>query len=329
MPEKIRTAVIGVGSLGQHHARHYAAMEGSELVCVVDVSPEAKQVADKYGVELINDYRKTADRVDAVSIAVPTTMHYEIAKFFLENNKHVLLEKPMTATAAEAGSLLSIYKKKKKKKNLIFQVGHIERFNLAIKKLQEMKKVPVLIEANRLGPFTARSIDVSVILDLMIHDIDIILQIVKSKVKKIEAIGVPILTKSTDMASVRIEFANGTVANVTASRVSPKKIRKIRIFEENAYMSIDYIRQSIKIYRVKEDLPGNREISWNDMMEMDSFPLDKSEPLGAELRSFLDSINNKKEAEVTPYQAYEALKIVLEIEKQISGKNRKIKRVKY
>jgi predicted dehydrogenase len=159
----------------------------------------------------------------------------------------------------------------------------------------------------------------------MIHDIDIILQLVKSKVKRIDAIGVPVLTESIDMANARIEFQNGTVANVTASRVSPKKLRKIRVFENNLYMSLDYMRQSIKIYRVKDGLPEDRKVSWNDMMETESFPLVKREPLATELRSFIDAINGRNKTVVTAQQALEALKITLEIEKQVQNKFRKIK----
>jgi predicted dehydrogenase len=323
MDKIVRAGVVGVGSLGQHHARNYACIEGVKLTCVADVSEKGKEIADKYGAEFLIDYKKMLDKVDAVSIVVPTTLHYKVAKFFLENGKHVLLEKPMTATAKEAESLLYIHREKAKKQ--IFQVGHIERFNVAVKKLQELKKVPILIEATRLGPFTARALDVSVILDLMIHDIDIILQMVNSKVKKIDAIGVPVLTDSIDMASARIEFKNGAVANVTASRVSPKKLRKIRVYENNLYLSIDYMRQSIKFYKVKEGLPKDRKAAWSDMMELESFPMEKKEPLAAELRSFVDSINGKKKTEVTAYQAYEALKIVLEIEKQVRKKFGKMK----
>jgi predicted dehydrogenase len=319
----IRVGVVGVGSLGQHHARNYTSIDGVKLTCVSDVSEKGREIAERYGAEFFTDYRKMLDKVDAVSIVVPTTLHHKVAKFFLENDKHILLEKPMTATAKEAEDLINIYKKKSKK--LIFQVGHIERFNMAVKKLQELKKVPILVEASRLGPFTSRSLDTSVILDLMIHDIDIILQIVNSKIKKIDAIGVPVLTKSIDMANVRLEFENGCVANVTASRVSPKRLRKIRVFENNLYMSIDYMRQSIKIYKVKDGLESDRKVAWSDMMEMDSFPMEKKEPLGSELRSFIDSINGKKKTEVTVYQAYEALKIVLAIEKQIQNKFKKIK----
>jgi predicted dehydrogenase len=323
MDKIVRVGVVGVGSLGQHHARNYAGIDGVKLTAVSDVSEARKEIADKYGAEFFTDYRKMIDKVDAVSIVVPTTQHFEVAKFFLEHDKHILLEKPMTVTAKEAEDLINIYKTKEKQ--LIFQVGHIERFNNAIRKLEELNTVPILIEASRLGPFTSRSLDTSVILDLMIHDIDIILQIVKSKVKKIDAIGVPVLTKSIDMADARIEFENGAVANVTASRVSPKRLRKIRVFENNLYMSIDYMRQSIKIYKVKDGLAADRKVAWSDMMETESFPMVKKEPLGVELRSFIDSINGKKKTEVTVYQAYEALKIVLDIENQIKDKFSKIK----
>ncbi len=318
MESKFRVGVVGAGSLGQHHARIYASLNETKLTCVADISPQAKQIADKYGAEFFTDYRKILDKVDAVSIAVPTTLHYKVAKFFLENDKHVLLEKPMTATIQEAKELLKIHLKHK---NLIFQIGHIERFNVAIQKLQELRKIPIFIEASRLGPFTARSVDVSVILDLMIHDIDIILQLVDSKIKKIDAIGVPILTDSIDMANARIEFKNGTVALVTASRVSPKKIRKIRVFEKNAYMSIDYIRQNIKVYKIKENLPKDKKVTWNDMMEFEVLPMEKEEQLKREIKSFINSIIYGVMPEVTPIQAFRALQIVLEIENQIKKKN--------
>lgn len=223
MDTKFRVGVVGAGSLGQHHARIYASLNETKLTCIADISPNVKQLADKYGAEFYTDYRKILNKVDAVSIAAPTVLHFKIAKFFLENGKHVLLEKPMTATEKEAKELLKIHSRNK---GLVFQIGHIERFNLAIQKLQELKRTPIFIEASRLGPFTARSADVSVILDLMIHDIDIILQLVNSNIKRIDAIGVPILTDSIDMANARIEFKNGTIANITASRVSPKKNKK-------------------------------------------------------------------------------------------------------
>jgi predicted dehydrogenase len=323
MDKIVRIGVVGVGSLGQHHARNYAGIEGVKLACVADVSEKGREIADKYGAEFMSDYKKMIGKVDAVSIVVPTTLHFKVAKFFLENDVHILLEKPMTATVKEAEALIKIVKRKKQR--LVFQIGHIERFNMAIKKLQELKSVPLLIEASRMGPFTARALDVSVILDLMIHDIDIILQIVKSKVVRIDATGVPVLTNSIDMASVRLEFANGAVANVMASRVSPKRLRKIRIFENNLYMSIDYVRQSIKIYKVKEGLAKDRKVSWTDMMETESFPLEKREPLAAELRSFVDAVNGRKKTEVTALQAFEALKVTLEIEKQVQKKFVKIK----
>ncbi len=318
MESKFRVGVVGTGSLGQHHARIYASLNETKLTCVADISPQAKQIADKYGAEFFTDYKKIIDKVDAVSIAVPTILHHKVAKFFLENDKHVLLEKPMTATIQEAKELLKIHSKHK---HLIFQIGHIERFNVAIQKLQELRKTPIFIEASRLGPFTARSIDVSVILDLMIHDIDIILQLVDSKIKRIDAIGVPILTDSIDMANVRLEFKNGTVALVTASRVSPKKIRKIRVFEKNAYMSIDYIRQNIKVYKIKENLPKDKKVTWNDMMEFEVLPMGKEEQLKSEIKSFINSIIYGVIPEVTPQQAFRALQIVLEIENQIKKKN--------
>ena len=323
MSSKLRVGVIGVGSLGQHHARNYSTMKNAELTAVVDVSPKGKEIADKFGAEFFTDYEKIVDKVDAVSIVVPTTYHHKVAKFFLEHGKHVLLEKPMTATLAEAEDLIKLNEKKAKEKPQVFQIGHIERFNVAIEKMREMKMVPILIEASRMGHFTARALDVSVILELMIHDIDIILQLVDSDIKKISAIGVPILTDSIDMADVRLEFVNGTIAKVTASRVSPKRLRKIRIFERNAYISVDYIRQSMKIYKVKEGLPQGRKVSWTDMMELDTFPIVKKEPLAQELNSFVDAILNGKVPEVTARQAYQALKIVVEIEQQIKDNFRK------
>lgn len=321
MDRILRAGVVGAGSLGQHHVRIYANTQGVKLTCVADISDKCKEIADKYNASFFNDYRKILNMVDIVSIAVPTFLHFKIAKFFIENKKHVLLEKPITTTVKEAKDLLELYKKNK----VILQIGHIERFNVAVEKLQQLKRIPILIEANRLGPFTARSTDISVVLDLMIHDIDIILQLVNSKIKKIDAIGVPILTDYIDMASVRLEFENGSVANITASRVSPKKIRKIRVFENNAYMSIDYVRQSIKVYKLKDGLSGDRKVSWNDMMELEVYPMSKEEPLAREIKSFVDAVNKKQKVEVTPEQAFQALKIVIEIEKQI---NKKLGRIK-
>lgn len=282
---KLKTAVIGVGYLGKFHAEKYAALEKSDLIAVVDANIEtAKEIADKYGVKALTDYHELLGKVDAVSIAAPTTLHHQIARDFLEHDTHVLIEKPITVTVDQADDLIELAITN----DLMIQVGHLERFNAALMDLSGTLETPTFIESHRLAPFNPRATDVNVILDLMIHDIDIILDIVKSDIKEMRASGTQVLTNSTDIANVRIEFENGCVANVTASRVSVKTERKMRIFQHNAYISVDFHNRELSIYKKgeKEMHPGIPEI----VSEISTY--DNSDALNLEISAFLDSIHH-------------------------------------
>jgi predicted dehydrogenase len=282
---KLKTAVIGVGYLGKFHAEKYAALDQSELIAVVDANADtAKEIADKYGVEALTDYHELLGKVDAVSIAAPTTLHHQIARDFLEHDTHVLIEKPITVTVDHADDLIELAIAN----DLMLQVGHLERFNAALMDLGDTLETPTFIESHRLAPFNPRATDVNVILDLMIHDIDIILDIVKSDIKDIRASGTPVLTNTTDIANVRLEFENGCVANVTASRVSTKTERKMRIFQHNAYISVDFHNRELDIYKkgTKEIHPGIPEI----IGEKSTY--DNTDALKLEIAAFLDSIHH-------------------------------------
>ncbi len=282
---KLRTAVIGVGYLGKFHAEKYAMLDKSDLVAVVDADAGiAKDIADKHGVQALTDYHELLGKVDAVSIAAPTTLHHPIARDFLEHDTHVLIEKPITVTVDQADDLIELAITN----DLMIQVGHLERFNAAMMDLSGVLKVPTFIESHRLAPFNPRATDVNVILDLMIHDIDIILDIVKSDIKEIRASGTPVLTNSTDIANVRLEFESGCVANVTASRVSAKTERKMRIFQNDAYIAVDFHNRSLDIYRKgeKEMHPGIPEI----VNEKSTY--EDSDALKLEIAAFLDSIHH-------------------------------------
>ena len=255
---KLKCAVIGTGYLGKFHAEKYAALPDCELAAVVDINPEAaKAVAGKFGAEALTDYHALLGKVNAVSIVVPTTLHHAVAKDFLTAGAHVLVEKPICVTVDEAEELIAIAKAN----NLILQVGHLERFNPAVLGLDKEEK-PLFIESHRLSPFNPRANDVSVVLDLMIHDIDIILALVDSEVEKIDASGTAVLTQGTDIANARILFKNGCVANVTASRISLKQERKMRMFRPSSYVSVDFQNRILSKHRTgdKEMFPGIPEI---------------------------------------------------------------------
>lgn len=256
--DKLKCAVIGTGYLGKFHAQKYASLPDCKLVAVADIDINAANaVAEQYGAQALTDYREILGNVDAVSIVVPTTLHHEVAKAFLQQGSHVLVEKPITVTVAQAEELIAIAKKHQR----ILQVGHLERFNPAILGLDQEEK-PLFIESHRLSPFNPRANDVSVVLDLMIHDIDIILALVDSEVERIDASGTPVLTKGTDIANARIQFKNGCVANVTASRISLKLERKMRLFRPDSYVSVDFQNRKLSKHRTgdKEMFPGIPEI---------------------------------------------------------------------
>ena len=250
--ENINVGVVGVGYLGALHARVYSQLKNVNLVCICDIDKKrAKKVARKHRVWYFPDYRTLFDKVDAVSISVPTNLHYKIAKEFLEKGIHVLIEKPICTTAEEAQEIIDIAKEK----SLIVQVGHIERFNPVVRAVEPFLKNPKFIECHRAGPYSKKSRvkDVGVVLDLMIHDIDIILSLTKSDVKNIEAVGVSTISPYEDIANVRLEFKNGAIADITASRVTKEEVRKIKISQKDSYITLDYLHHDAYIVRKKKD----------------------------------------------------------------------------
>ena len=304
--EKLYVAVIGTGHLGSKHAKTYAAIRDVHLVGICDTNEEGgRRVAKKYHTSYYSDYHDLFDKVQAVSIAVPTFLHYKIAKEFLKNGIHVLIEKPITKTLEEADKLLEIAKKK----NLIIQVGHIERFNSAVRAIEPYIRKPRFIECHRLGQFVERAADIGVVLDLMIHDIDIILGLIKSHVEKIEAVGVKIVSEHEDTANVRITFVNKTVCDLTASRVTKKSTRTIKISQEDSYIYLDYLTQSAILYRKK----GHR-------IKKKKIRIRKEESLKKELESFVHCVLNNKKPIVSGEEAREALSVAIDITKQIKVK---------
>ncbi len=306
----IRTAVIGVGYLGQFHAEKYATLLAADLVAVVDVDRQrAETLAARFGARAFTDYREVADLVDAVSIVVPTQYHFEVAKFFLERGKHVLLEKPITTTLDEAEELIRIAAEKK----AVFQVGHLERFNPVVMGLDGVLKAPRFIDSVRIAPFKPRGTDVNVVLDLMIHDIDIIQHIVGSPVKEIHSIGAPVFTGEEDIANARIQFENGCVANVTASRISLKSERKMRIFQEDAYITLDFQNKKLAVLRKGEGetMPGVPAIDINERT------FEQGDALKSEIQAFLDSIITGKPVVVSGEDGKNALETALLINKKM------------
>jgi len=308
---KLRAAVIGVGYLGRFHAQKYAALEGIELVGVVDASLErAEEVAAEVGAAAFTDFRPLLGTVDLVSIVVPTQYHYAVARECLEAGCHILLEKPVTQTVEEADELIELAGRQ----GLVFQVGHLERFNPAILALEGALKNPHFIESHRLAPFKPRGTDVNVVLDLMIHDIDIILSMVNSGIKLVNSVGVPVLSDEVDIANARLQFENGCVANVTASRVSREAVRKIRIFQSDAYISIDYQSRKISIFRKDGDglpVPGLPHVS----MEEKSFA--QSDALMAEVQAFVEAVKNGTPPVVSGEDGKRALELALQINKKL------------
>lgn len=301
---KIRIGVIGLGRLGSIHAKIYSTLDNTELCGVCDIDENtAKNTAEALKADWSVDYKKLLDyKLDAVSIVTPTILHYEIARFFLKNKIHVLIEKPITKTLKEAEDLIKIAAKNR----LIIQVGHVERFNSAIQAIEKLSNKPRFIEVHRLGPFAPRVKDVGVVLDLMIHDIDIVLGLTKSKVKNIDALGMKILTDHEDIANARIRFKNGTVCDLTASRVTSDSLRKIRIFQDDCYISIDYMAQEALIYK-----------KINGQIISEKIDIKKEAPLTKELASFIACVANNKKPVVSGKEAYEALKVALAILKKI------------
>jgi len=303
---KIRIGVIGIGYLGSIHAKIYKEIPACSLIGVCDINKaHLDEVCRNLDTPGFTDYKELFDKVDAVSIATPTKLHYQIAADFLKHHIHTLVEKPFTPSLEEADSLIEIAQGN----NLILQVGHIERYNSAFSATLKLIRDPKFIECHRLSPFPKRSLDIGAVLDIMIHDIDIILGLVDSKIKRIESVGVNVLTPFEDIANSRITFENGCVANLTASRVSDEIMRKIRIFQENTYISLDYKEAKACVYRKSGLL-----ITKNDL------PIEKEQPLQKELADFVNCVLKKREPLVSGKVAREALKVALEIQNQIWNK---------
>lgn len=307
----LRTAVIGVGYLGNFHAQKYAALEGVELVGVVDASPErAAEVAAACGCGSFTDYRDLIGKVDAVSVVVPTQYHYEVAREFLAVGVHVLIEKPITVTIEQADELIALADTNR----LVFQVGHLERFNPVMMAAEEVLNEPLFVESVRIAPFKPRGTDVNVVLDLMIHDIEIIQHLVKSPVARIDAVGAPVFTGEEDIANARIAFENGCVANVTASRISLKSERKMRIFQRDAYLTLDFQNKKVLVAKkgAGELLPGVPNVQVTEQ------ELGQSDPLLSEISSFVEAIRLGKQPQVSGRDGRMALETALKINQSLN-----------
>ncbi|MBR90910.1 MAG: oxidoreductase [Verrucomicrobiales bacterium] len=337
MSDKIRAAVIGVGALGQHHARYYADLAAAgevEFVGVCDGDADrAREIAAKHGVPVLADEATVAEAADAISIVTPTFTHFDLAKAFLEKGRHVLVEKPMTDATAQAAELVELARLH----NCVLQVGHVERFNPVFDYLQQAASDPRFIETHRLSPYPQRSMDIGVVLDLMIHDLDAVMAFVQSPVKEVDGVGVPVLSVSEDIANARIKFENGCVANLTVSRVSPERLRKIRVFsggDKASYISLDYQKQEGYIYRIARD--GEEESSlWRKLLHAkdsaivsefggkrivrEPVPIEKDEPLKLELAHFVECVRAKQTPKVSGESAQQSLEVALEITRQIQA----------
>ncbi|MFQ5900861.1 MAG: Gfo/Idh/MocA family oxidoreductase [Thermodesulfobacteriota bacterium] len=310
MKKKIKIGVVGVGYLGEFHALKYTELPQAELIGVVDTDKDrADTIAAKCNTGAYYDHSELFNCVDAVSIAVPTKCHYVVAMDFLSRGIDVLLEKPVTETLEQVDELIEVAEKK----GAVLQVGHLERFNAAVVALEGAIDRPIFIESHRLAPFKERSTDIDVILDLMIHDIDVILSLVGSEVERVESVGVPVISGRVDIANARIRFKNGCIADVTASRISQKEMRKIRVFQPNAYISIDYAHQKIAISkRIKEEGMDKPEIS------IEEIAIVKRDTLKAEMNAFIQSVILRETPVVTGHDGRRALKVALNIQKGTS-----------
>ena len=339
---KVKVAVLGTGSLGQNHVRIYAELAAAgmvEFAGVFDANADAaRKIAARHNARVFNSIAEAAAASDALNIVTPTTTHFEIAKQLLALGKHVLVEKPMTDNSAQAAELIQIAQQK----NCVLQVGHVERFNPVFHYLETAAPEPRFIETHRLSPYPARSTDIGVVLDLMIHDLDVVLAFVKSPVTSVDGVGIPVLSRSEDIANARLRFANGCVANLTASRVSPERMRKIRVFSGGAtpsYISLDYRAQEGFIYRIARD--GEEESSilkkvlaaklgiGKDSAIVSEFggkrivrepvPIAKDEPLKLELQDFVNCVREKHAPVVSGESAKRALDLAFEITRQIQS----------
>jgi predicted dehydrogenase len=306
----LRIAVIGVGHLGKHHARILASLPGVELVAVVDTNrARAEEIAAAHRTQALFDARDLDGRVDAVTVAVPTAIHRDIARPFLDAGIAALVEKPLARSLAEADDLIAAAHRSK----TILAVGHTERFNPAVAAARRFLSDPRFIEVHRLGTFPERSLDIDVVFDLMIHDLDVVLSLVASDVAAVDAVGVPVLTSRVDIANARLRFANGCIANLTASRISRDRVRKIRFFQPSAYVSIDYAAQKLEIYRLETGAGPAPAIQGGDVA------VETDEPLRLELADFADAVVSRRPPRVTGEQGRRALAVATEITDRIEA----------
>ncbi|MEY3607258.1 MAG: hypothetical protein RLZZ447_46 [Verrucomicrobiota bacterium] len=319
VPSKIRCGVAGVGSLGQHHARIYATLPGVEFVGVFDADPRrAAEVAGRHGGRVFPDLATLGAACDAVSVVVPTDRHAEVALALLAAGSHLLIEKPLCASLAEAEQVLAAAREAAR----IVQVGHIEHFNPVMAFLEREIDRPRYLTAERLAPYQPRGTEVGVVLDLMIHDIGIVLALVKSPLTRIDSVGVRVLSRSEDIANARLQFADGCVANLSASRMSAKKAREIRIFQEDAYLSLDFMHQAGHLVR-KEDLVAHAirvragELKGGEAIPVQEIPIEKGEPLALELAHFVESVARARQPKVGAALGKSALEVALAITEQI------------
>jgi predicted dehydrogenase len=303
--KKLRIGVIGVGHIGSNHARIYSELPNAELVAILDIDPaRADEIGAKYKAKAVASLNEFAGMIDAASVATPTSAHFSIARDLLAQGKHLLIEKRITEKTSDARDLAQVAAGK----GLVLQVGHVERFNPVLSALEQRLTHPRFIEAHRLSPYPNRSTEIGVVLDLMIHDLEIILHLVDSMVENIDAVGVPVLSRGEDIANARLRFASGCIANVTSSRISPERMRKIRVFQEDAYLSLDYQGQSGEIYR-RVDGQITRE----------PVAIEKEEPLRQQLASFVDCALTGGEPRVSGSHAAAALELAVEITRRIAA----------
>ncbi len=303
--KNLRVGVVGVGHIGKNHARLYAETEAVDFASIYDTdAATAREIAQQYEVRATNSLEEFSELIDAASVATPTNSHFAIAQPLLEKGKHLLIEKPIAENTAEASQLAELAVQRQ----LVLQVGHVERFNPVLSALEARLTRPRFIEAHRLSPFPNRSTDIGVVLDLMIHDLEIILHLVRSPVQTIDAVGVPVLSRREDIANARLRFENGCVANITSSRISPERMRKIRVFQEDAYLSLDYQNQTGEIYR---KVGGG--------IERTEVEIEKEEPLKRQLLSFIECARAGLQPKVSGFEATAALELAVEITKRIES----------
>ena len=311
---KIKAGIIGLGHIGKFHARILSETTNAEFAAVYDNNPEAaQQIAALYGARVAGSLEEFADAVDAATIATPTPWHFEVGKFLLGRKKHVLIEKPIAETTAQARELVEIARAQ----GCILQVGHVERFNPVLDALGKHLTTPRFIESHRMSPYPNRSIEIGVVLDLMIHDLEIILHLTGSPVKSIDAVGMCVLSKDEDIANARLRFENGCVANVTVSRISPDKYRQIRVFLDDAYLTLDYQHQTGEIFRLRDG-----------KITAEPLEIEKGEPLKREIQSFIQCCVDGVKPRVSGHEAAAALELALEITQLIEAQNNALKAAK-